>query len=174
MADESAGGRTGEHTENRPTEGNATAAASHVQGSARRTAADLGMEREGPSLATAALVGLGVAIIEPELIPGMLIGAGALLAPKLLPGLGNALRPMVKGVVKAGYAAGMKLRETMAEAGENVEDMMAEARAEYHGASGNGAPAEPHNAGEAERRARQTKRGPTPPANPNPNPATKL
>src|SRR5581483_5110753 len=97
-----------------------------------------GLGQEGPSLATAALVGVGVAIIEPELIPGILIGAGALLAPKLLPALGNAVRPILKGIVKAGYSATMAVRETVAEATENVQDMVAEARSEYETGHGNG------------------------------------
>jgi hypothetical protein len=119
------------------TESNAGGAASHLQVP--------GLEREGSSLATAAMVGIGVAILEPELIPGLLIGAGAVLAPKLLPALGNALRPAVKGLVKAGMA----VRESVAEAGEHFEDIVAEARAES-GHAGNGhaaaepAPTTPH------------------------------
>src|SRR5579871_741270 len=131
MPEETHGGHTAEHREEATAEGNLNAAASHVQAGARQALAQAGLDREGPSLATAALVGVGVAILEPEFIPGMLIGAGALLAPKILPGLGNFLRPMVKGVVKAGYAATMTLREAAAEAGENVQDIVAEARAEY-------------------------------------------
>jgi Protein of unknown function (DUF5132) len=126
------------------TESNMGAAASHLQAGARHALAETGLEREGSSLATAALVGVGVAILEPELIPGLLIGAGAVLAPKLLPALGNILRPAVKGLVKAGMA----VRESVAEAGEHFEDIVAEARAES-GHPGNGAQtaAEPETAG---------------------------
>ncbi len=106
-------------------------AAHDAPAGARQAWSEGGLEREGPSLATAALVGAGLALLEPEFIPGMLIGAGALLAPKILPGLGGMLRPMVKGVVKAGYAATMTVREAVAEAGENMQDIVAEARAEY-------------------------------------------
>jgi hypothetical protein len=90
------------------------------------------VRQEGPGLATAALVGVGLAIVEPELIPGMLIGVGVTLAPKLVPALGGVLRPMVKGIVKAGYGAAVTVREAVAEAGENIEDIVAEARAEHH------------------------------------------
>ena len=55
-------------------------------------------------MATVALIGAGVAIIEPELIPGMLIGAGTWLAPKLIPSIGSMLRPAVKGIVKVAYS----------------------------------------------------------------------
>jgi hypothetical protein len=89
-----------------------------------------GLEKEKPGLATAALVGIGVAIIEPELIPGILIGVGAAFAPKLLPALGGAMRPVVKGVVKAGYSMVASVQEMAAEARENMEDMVAEAKAE--------------------------------------------
>lgn len=114
---------------------NLSAAASHLQAGAREALAGSGLESEGPSLATAALVGVGAALIEPALIPGILIGAGALLAPKLLPNVGGMLRPLVKGVVKAGYSATMAAREMVAQAGEEVEDLVAEARAEHERSS---------------------------------------
>jgi hypothetical protein len=165
MAEENPGAHPAEHPQEATVEGNLTAAASHVQAGAQQMAAETGLDREGPSLATAALVGVGVAILEPEFIPGMLIGAGALLAPKILPGLGSLLRPMVKGVVKAGYAASMTVREAFAEAGENMQDMVAEARAEYDAvnapaavSTGNGSTAEPEA-----RRPRPNKRNQGPP-----------
>ncbi len=164
MADETTGGNATHNPNAQNVEENLSAAASHVQAGARRAMADAGLEREGPSLATAALVGVGVAILEPEFIPGMLIGAGALLAPKILPGLGNLLRPMVKGVVKAGYAATMAVRESVAEAGENVQDMVAEARAEYD----RGHTAEPEQAAPAEPQQKHRRPGR------NPSPATNL
>ena len=116
-------------------ETNLSAAASRLQAGAREALAGSGLESEGPSLATVALVGVGAALIEPALIPGILIGAGALLAPKLLPNVGGMLRPLVKGVVKAGYSATMAAREMVAQAGEQVEDLVAEARAEHERSS---------------------------------------
>src|ERR1700687_2899941 len=67
----------------------------------------------GSRLATVAAVGIGVALIEAELIPGMLIGVGAMLAPKLLNRFGSGLRPLVKGAVRAGYALVEQAKETM-------------------------------------------------------------
>jgi hypothetical protein len=76
--------------------------------------------------ATIAVVGVGVALISAELIPGMLIGVAA----AFLPGLGPKVRPFLKNTVKAGYSAVRKTREMMAEASEQMQDMLAEAKAE--------------------------------------------
>jgi hypothetical protein len=85
----------------------------------------------GSKLATIALVGIGAALFEVELIPGMLLGVAAALMPDVLPRIGRALRPMVKGTIRAGYAMAERTREVVEEAREEVEDMMAEARAEH-------------------------------------------
>jgi len=76
--------------------------------------------------ATIAVVGVGVALISTELIPGMLIGVAA----ALLPGIGPKMRPFLKSTVKAGYSAVRKTREMISEAGEQMQDMIAEAKAE--------------------------------------------
>jgi hypothetical protein len=77
--------------------------------------------------ATIAVVGVGVALISTELIPGMLIG----LAAAFLPGLGPKLRPLLKSTVRAGYSAVQKTRELVAEATEQMQDAVAEAKAEH-------------------------------------------
>ncbi len=163
MPEENAAEPSVEHPEHSPTESNLSAAASHVEAGARHALAETGLEREGPSLATAAIVGVGVALVEPELIPGMLIGAGAWLVPKLLPALGSMLRPVVKGVIKAGYSATMAVREVVAEASEQVEDIVAEARAEHEGHNG----ATPQQAAppEPQKRTRRQPRAPLPATN---------
>jgi len=76
--------------------------------------------------ATIAVVGVGVALISTELIPGMLIGVAA----ALLPGLGPKMRPLLKSTVRAGFTAVRKTREMIGEAGEQMQDMIAEAKAE--------------------------------------------
>jgi hypothetical protein len=86
----------------------------------------------GSRMATVAAIGLGVALIEVELIPGMLIGVAAMMAPKLLPRLGNGLKPLLKSAMRAGYAIADKTRETMAEAGEQFQDIVAEVKSEHH------------------------------------------
>lgn len=100
-------------------------------------------EEEGSSMMTALVTGAAVAVFAPELLPGMAIGVAAMLAPRVLPTLGTALRPLVKTVVRAGYATAVSTREMVAEAGEQVQDMVAEARAEQ----GNGRPAVRHRRG---------------------------
>jgi hypothetical protein len=88
----------------------------------------------GSYVATVALVGLGVALLEVELIPGMLIGVAAMLFPKLAPRLGTVVRPLVKSAVRAGIAVTERARETVAEATEQVQDIVAEVRAQQPGA----------------------------------------
>ena len=86
----------------------------------------------GSKVATVALVGLGAALFEVELIPGILLGAAAMAMPNLLPKLGKALRPVVKETVRAGYALAGRAREGVAEMGEQLQDMMAEVKSEQH------------------------------------------
>jgi hypothetical protein len=81
-------------------------------------------------VATVGLIGLGVALIEASLIPGMIIGVAAALAPKYAPKLTEGLRPLFKSTVRGAYKFAQKTREAVAEAGEQVQDLMAEARLE--------------------------------------------
>ena len=74
--------------------------------------------------ATIAVVGVGVALISAELLPGMLIGVAA----AFLPGIGPKLRPFLKSTVRASYSAVRKTREMMAEASEQIQDAIAEAK----------------------------------------------
>lgn len=86
---------------------------------------------------------MGVALIEVELIPGMLIGIAAMLAPRFLPGLGRSLRPVMKTAMRAGYATFEKTKEVIAEAGEQFQDVAAEARHEQEVAQGSSTPRKP-------------------------------
>src|SRR5256886_6255 len=83
-----------------------------------------------PQLGMAALAGVAVAAIEAELLPGLLIGVGAMLAPKLVPGLGNVMRPLGKILVRVGYEVAAKAQEIVAEASEQVQDMVAKIKTE--------------------------------------------
>lgn len=87
-------------------------------------------EDVGPSIATGAIAAVGVAIVEKELLPALLIGVAATLVPKLVPGVGPLMRPVVKGAVRLGYGAYSMAQEAMAEASEQVQDMVEEVRAE--------------------------------------------
>src|SRR5690242_9097243 len=93
--------------------------------------------REPNVLAAAAFIGIG-ALIEPELLVGMAIGGGLVLASGLIWNLvgqmaGGVVRPVVKSAVKAGYMVASQVQETVAEATGQVHDMVAEARAEQRG-----------------------------------------
>lgn len=103
----------------------------------------------GPSLTTTLLVGAGVALLQPELLPGMVIGVAATMAPKLLPLLGSALQPLIKTAVQVGYATVVKAREMASEASDQMQDIFAEAHVEQKAA----APANP-SARAARRRPR--------------------
>ena len=60
----------------------------------------------------------------------MLLGVAAMLAPDIMPKLGRILRPLVKGTVRTGYSFAEKAREMVAEAGEHLDDIVAEVRSE--------------------------------------------
>ncbi len=81
-------------------------------------------------------IGIGAALIESALIPGMIIGAAAVLAPKFVPEIGNRLRPLFKSSIRGAYKLTEKTREAIAEAQEQVQDIMAEARHEDAEAAG--------------------------------------
>jgi hypothetical protein len=64
-------------------------------------------------------------------LTNILVVAGvALVAPVILPVVINMARPIVKGVIKGGMALADKAQELVAETGEQLSDIMAEARAE--------------------------------------------
>jgi hypothetical protein len=88
-------------------------------------------------------IGIGAAIIESALIPGMIIGAAAVLAPKFVPEIGNRLRPLFKSTIRGAYKLTEKTREGFAEAHEQVQDIMAEARHEDTQAAETSKPATP-------------------------------
>jgi Protein of unknown function (DUF5132) len=81
-------------------------------------------------VAIAGVIAVGAALIEASLIPGIIIGAAAVLAPKLLPEVGTRLRPLFKSTIRGAYRLTESTREAFAEAQEHVQDIMAEARHE--------------------------------------------
>jgi hypothetical protein len=80
--------------------------------------------------ATIAVVGVGAAVFEAALLPGLALGAVAALAPRVLPNLGTAMAPMFRSSVRGVYRFGQRTREMVAEAHEHVNDIVAEANAE--------------------------------------------
>ncbi len=65
--------------------------------------------------------------------PNALVVVGvAVLAPVLLPAVGYVARPLVKGAVKAGLTVKDMAVGFVAEAGEQISDLVAEAKAEHY------------------------------------------
>ena len=91
----------------------------------------------GALMASAALIGL-TALIEEELLLGMLVGAGIMYASGWVSSLlGAAVRPALKTTVKAGYLAAAKTSEVVtgagqmvAGAGQRLGEFVSEARSE--------------------------------------------
>jgi hypothetical protein len=85
-------------------------------------------ERSGGRLLTsAALIGAGV-LIEPELLGGALLGAGVVYG---LPLVGQFLRPIMTTAVQLGYAAAASVGDLIVGARDQVQDIIATARADY-------------------------------------------
>lgn len=80
--------------------------------------------------ATVGGVAVVAALFEVALLPGMALGVCAVLAPKFMPKLGSAMSPMFRSSVRGIYKLGQKTREMMAEAKEQVHDIVAEVHAE--------------------------------------------
>lgn len=66
---------------------------------------------------------------------GILAVGAVIMAPTLIPAVGSALRPLAKALVKSGITVYDSAKELIAEAGEEMNDMVAEARAEMAEAS---------------------------------------
>lgn len=65
--------------------------------------------------------------------PNALVVVGvAVLAPVLLPAVGYVVRPLVKGVIKTGLTVRDMAVGFVAEAGEQLCDLVAEAKAEHY------------------------------------------
>ncbi len=94
-------------------------------------------ERDG-AVVTSAVTALVVAVVQPELLPGVAIGIAAAMGPRLLTMLAPAVRPMMKTAVRAGYFTTKKARELAAEANEQIQDLVAEAKAEDQGGAAGG------------------------------------
>jgi Protein of unknown function (DUF5132) len=58
------------------------------------------------------------------------LGVAAMWAPQYFPKMGEALNPLFRSTVRGAYKLGNKTREMMAEAQEQVHDIVAEVHAE--------------------------------------------
>jgi hypothetical protein len=93
-------------------------------------ATHLGTNEAVTVAATVGVVAVGAALFEIALLPGIALGVAAMLAPKYVPKVGAALTPMFRSSVRGAYKLGQKTREMMAEAKEQVHDIVAEVHAE--------------------------------------------
>ena len=82
------------------------------------------------TVATVAVVGIGAAAFEAALLPGIVLGVAAMFVPKYLPQLGAAVNPLFRSTVRGAYKIGQKTKEMVAEAQEQVHDIVAEVHAE--------------------------------------------
>ncbi len=69
--------------------------------------------------------------LKSNVVTGLAIGIGAaILAPAVLPVIAGALKPLAKAAIKSGILLYEKGKETVAEIGEIVDDIVAEAKSE--------------------------------------------
>jgi hypothetical protein len=83
-----------------------------------------------PTVATVAIVGIGAAVFEAAILPGLVLGVAAMCVPRFYPQIGSALRPVFKSTVRGAEQIRQKTREVLAEAQERVQDIVAEVDAE--------------------------------------------
>ena len=82
------------------------------------------------TVATVGVVGVGAAVFEAALLPGIILGVAAMWAPQYFPKMGKALQPLFRSTVRGAYKIGQKTKEFVAEAQEQVHDIVAEVHAE--------------------------------------------
>jgi hypothetical protein len=82
------------------------------------------------TVATVAVVGVAAAAFEAALLPGIVLGVAAVAVPRYLPQIGAAINPLFRSTVRGAYKMSQKTKEMMAEAHEQVHDIVAEVHAE--------------------------------------------
>ena len=76
-------------------------------------------------------MGLFDDVFKGNVVTGLAIGIGAaVLGPAVLPVIAGVAKPVVKAAIKGGIILYEKGKETFAEMGEVVEDLVAEAKSE--------------------------------------------
>jgi hypothetical protein len=85
---------------------------------------------DATSAVTVAAIVVGAALIEVQLVPGLIIGAGAVLLGKLFPEIGAMVHPAIKGALGVGSSMTNMARQVMAETSEQVHDLVAEVKHE--------------------------------------------
>ena len=82
------------------------------------------------TVTTVAVVGIVAAAFEAALLPGIVLGVAAVWLPQHFPKMGAALNPLFRTTVRSAYKIRQKTQEIMAEAHEQVQDIVAEVDAE--------------------------------------------
>jgi hypothetical protein len=112
--------------------GSFQSAEERIENTAAERPGEEGQDRSevAATVATVAVVGLGAAAFEAALLPGIILGVAAMWLPQYFPKMGEALNPLFRSTVRGVYKMGHKTREMMAEAQEQVHDIVAEVHAE--------------------------------------------
>jgi hypothetical protein len=80
--------------------------------------------------ASVVAVAAGAVLFETALLPGLALGVAAIAAPKYVSRLVRAITPMFRSTVRATYQLARKPGEAFAEAQHQINDIIAEVRAE--------------------------------------------
>jgi hypothetical protein len=80
--------------------------------------------------ATVGAVLVGAALFDAALIPGIVIGAAAIVVPKFFPKIGERIQPLFHSTVRGAYKLGRKAKSAVGEVQEHVSDIAAEVHAE--------------------------------------------
>ncbi len=112
--------------------GSLDATAEHVDDAASEAMEQAGFDRGDmvATVTTVAVVGVGAAVLEAALLPGIVLGVAAMWLPKYFPKMSEAINPLMRSTVRGAYKLGHKTREMMAEAQEQFHDIAAEVHAE--------------------------------------------
>jgi hypothetical protein len=84
----------------------------------------------GAKAVTVGVVVVGAALFEAALIPGIVLGAAAMLAPKWFPKIEKSLHPIFDTTVRGVYKLGRKAQNAVGEVKEHMSDIAAEVKAE--------------------------------------------
>lgn len=82
------------------------------------------------TVATVAVVGIGAAIADLALLPGLVLGVAAMVVPRFYPQIGAALNAGFRTTVRGAYKLGQNARDLAAETKEHIDDFVAEVDAE--------------------------------------------
>jgi hypothetical protein len=85
---------------------------------------------DATSVVTVAAIVVGTALIGVELVPGLIMGASAVLLGKLFPEISAKVRPAIKGALGFSFSMTNKARQVMAETREQVHYLIAEVKHE--------------------------------------------